>query len=205
MNKFMISAILCAAGSSRRMKNDNKLLLKYGDQAIITHVTAQLLSADIGELIVVTGHQSEEVKDALSPHEDKITFVNNPRHATGQTSSIQTGLKYVHEEADAMMVCLSDMPHITQEDYDAAITYFRANYDGKKDLITRPFYSKTPGHPVIFSKSFHEKLALCSEEEGCRSVIKKHLDALERFDTDRSSFISDIDTPDDYSDLIATI
>ena len=205
MNKFMISAILCAAGSSRRMKDDNKLLLKYGNQAIITHVTAQLLSADIGELIVVTGHQSEEIKDALSPYEGQITFVNNPRHTTGQTSSIQIGLKYVHEKADAMMICLSDMPHITYEDYDAAIKYFRANYDGKKDLITRPFYSETPGHPVIFSKSFHKKLAICPEEEGCRSVIKKHVYALDRFETDRSSFTSDIDTPDDYSDLLATI
>ena len=74
----MISAILLAAGSSRRMGAINKLLLPFQQSTILETVIDHLLELSQLELIVVLGHQSEEVRTAIG--ELPVRTVFNPNH-----------------------------------------------------------------------------------------------------------------------------
>ena len=56
---IMLSAIVLAAGLSKRMGSANKLLLMYKNKTVIETVVENILAAGIKEVIVVTGHQSE--------------------------------------------------------------------------------------------------------------------------------------------------
>ena len=53
----MISAILLAAGQSKRMEGENKLIKNIQGIPLIKHSVKNILASSIDELIVVIGHQ----------------------------------------------------------------------------------------------------------------------------------------------------
>jgi len=61
----VICAIVLAAGESRRM-GSQKLLLPFGAKTVVAHIVDQLLPSVVDKVIVVTGHESGKVAEALS-------------------------------------------------------------------------------------------------------------------------------------------
>ena len=55
--KIMISAILLAAGQSKRMKGENKLIKEIKNIPLIKHSVKNILGSAIDELIIVLGHE----------------------------------------------------------------------------------------------------------------------------------------------------
>jgi len=87
----MISAILLAAGQSKRMNGENKLTKKIQGVPLIKHSVKKILASSIDELIVVLGHQKEIIEKLIDKNE-KIKFVFNKDFESGMASSIKTGL-----------------------------------------------------------------------------------------------------------------
>ncbi len=84
--------ILLAAGLSRRMGEANKLLLPYGNKTILETTVENIIAANIGDIVVVIGHEPEKVRAVLEKYPD-ILIVENKNYAQGMTSSIQAGVK----------------------------------------------------------------------------------------------------------------
>ena len=82
--KPKISAVLLAAGASRRLGR-NKLLLEVGGRPVVRRAAAALLGAEVSEVIVVTGHEAEAVRRALGGLD--VRLVHNPAFADGQAAS----------------------------------------------------------------------------------------------------------------------
>ena len=61
----MISAILLAAGQSKRMDGENKLLKKYKKKHLINHILNTLTKSKISKIIVVLGFQRSKVRKVL--------------------------------------------------------------------------------------------------------------------------------------------
>ena len=91
----MISAILLAAGQSKRMNGENKLTKKIQDISLIDHSIKNILSSSIDELIIVLGYQNEIIEKNLYKHE-KIKIVFNENFKSGIASSIKKGISYVY-------------------------------------------------------------------------------------------------------------
>jgi len=72
----MISAILLAAGQSKRMNGENKLTKEILGIPVIKLSVKNILASSIDELIVVLGHQKEIVEKLIDKNE-KIKFVFN--------------------------------------------------------------------------------------------------------------------------------
>ena len=72
----MISAILLAAGQSKRMNGENKLTKKIQDTPLIKHSVKNILASSVDELIVVLGYQKEIIEKLIDKNE-KIKFVFN--------------------------------------------------------------------------------------------------------------------------------
>ena len=87
----MISAILLAAGQSKRMNGENKLTKKIQGVPLIKHSVKNILASSIDELIIVLGYQKELLKKLIDKNE-KIKFVFNKDFESGIASSIKTGL-----------------------------------------------------------------------------------------------------------------
>jgi len=189
-----ISAIQIAAGLSSRMKGPNKLLQDIGGRSLVEHGFSQLITSDVGEVIVVTGRDAEQMELSITKSRlPSPKFVFNPNFEMGMTTSIQTGLQAI-EKADAVMICLSDMPELTSQDYTDLIKEFKIQ--GSQDKIMVPYNGERRGNPVIFGASFFEQIKEHKEPNGCSSIVKANKDKLLLFETSSSHYFFDIDTPE---------
>ena len=111
----MIKGILLAAGQSKRLKNDNKLLKKFKNKELILHSFKSIQKSKINQIIIVLGYQSNEIKKLIKKNK-KIKFVFNKKYKYGMSSSIKTGLKKVNKKDRGFIILQSDMPFVKTSD-----------------------------------------------------------------------------------------
>jgi molybdenum cofactor cytidylyltransferase len=71
----MITAILLAAGQSKRVPTKNKLLIKYRKKLLINHILDQLIKSKIEKIIIVLGHEYFKVRKlALKSKKIKVCY-----------------------------------------------------------------------------------------------------------------------------------
>ena len=76
----MITAIVLAAGESKRM-GQPKQLMSFGESTILGQVIDNLLNSAINETIVVLGHRAEEVMETIAAKPVRIAV--NPDTGRG--------------------------------------------------------------------------------------------------------------------------
>jgi CTP:molybdopterin cytidylyltransferase MocA len=60
--------VVLAAGMSRRMGSTvPKQLLQLGDKALLEHTLENVRAAQVGEIVLVLGAQSDEIRQQLPP------------------------------------------------------------------------------------------------------------------------------------------
>jgi molybdenum cofactor cytidylyltransferase len=201
----MLSAILLAAGSSRRMGNINKLLLPYQGSSLLYHTAEQILASGIDELIIVTGHEHTAVTEALHPVTQTlrplpVTIAHNPNHEDGMTTSIRTGIRIAR--GDGFMICLSDMVLITPQEYTLLGNAFKEHYATDKSCIIQPAFNGEKGNPVIFSSAYRSAILQHPEKEGCREIVRANTPHRVLINMPTDHVLRDIDSPDEYQSLI---
>jgi molybdenum cofactor cytidylyltransferase len=194
----MLSAIVLAAGSSKRMGNKNKLLLPYRNSIVIVATIENILAAGIEEVIVVTGFESEKIKASIQHLPIKITY--NKDHATGMTSSIQCG---VHKASgEGFMICLADMVLITSAEYALLKNDFEVQYQQNSKCICIPRYNKEKGNPVIFSSYYRQAILQHQDPEGCKEIVQSNKETIHWIDMTDDHVLQDMDHLEDYEKLV---
>ena len=94
----MISSILLAAGQSKRMQGENKLLKKYKKKYLINHILNSLIKSKVNKIIVVLGHENRKIRK-IALKNKKITFVFNSQYLKGISTSIKCGLKKISKQS----------------------------------------------------------------------------------------------------------
>jgi molybdenum cofactor cytidylyltransferase len=194
----MVTAILLAAGSSRRMGGPNKLLLPWKGRPLISATTENILAAGVGELILVTGHQAPAITAAVSDR--PIHIIHNPHYEQGMTSSIRAGAAAAHGQG--LMICLADMVLITPEEYSHLITAFTQEYSRDSKCILLPGYQGRKGNPVLFSSSWREAILQHPEEDGCRTLVRNNPGHQHHIPMPTDHILQDIDSPGDYEQFL---
>jgi len=59
---IVISAIFLAAGQSKRLKKENKLIKIYKKKPLVNHSLKSLIKSKIGKIIIVLGFEKNKVK-----------------------------------------------------------------------------------------------------------------------------------------------
>lgn len=194
--KINIQAILLAAGLSRRMGKDNKLLLPYQDHTLLGEALTQLSQTNINGITLVTGHEQEEVEKAVQGFDLSICF--NPNYKEGQSSSIQVGVKNLAPTVDGFLICLGDMPKISTAHYQKLMDDFRNLLLENEAGILRPFRKGQPGHPVCFAAKYQSAILEAEDKDGCRQVILENLSDLVKWETEETVYFFDVDTREHY-------
>ncbi len=189
-----IVAIVLAAGLSRRMGSQNKLLLELGKQSMVEAVVDRLIASPSSKVIVVVGHEADQIKSVIS--DKAVSIIKNDQYQTGMTSSIKAGVAQLPEDADAFMICLSDMPLLMTHHYAELIKAY-AVHSAADECILRPQVNGKKGHPVIFHKAYKESIMQCTDTDGCNAVIQAHHAKCIYYDTEAVAYIRDVDTPQD--------
>jgi molybdenum cofactor cytidylyltransferase len=85
----VIAGIVLAAGLSSRLGR-NKHLLPLAGEPLLRHTLRRVLAAGLDRVLLVVGHDADEVRRAASGLPVEIVF--NPDFAQGQSSSVLAGL-----------------------------------------------------------------------------------------------------------------
>jgi len=191
----MISAIILAAGESRRMGEQNKLLLPIDGEILILKFVKSVCASDVDDVLVVVGHEAEKIKDILQGQ--PVRFVANPSYLLGMTTSIQAGVRAVSPESDGLLICLSDMPFAETTDFNCLIYTFNDFRLPESSLIVVPVFQEKRGNPVLFSREFRGKI-LQYKGEGCRGILQEYPQSVTEVMMENDNLFRDVDTLEDY-------
>jgi molybdenum cofactor cytidylyltransferase len=185
-----VAAVILAAGRSTRMGGPNKLLAELGGKPLVRIVAEQALASKAQGVVVVTGHQADQVERVLQGL--KVTFVRNPDFAEGLASSVKAGIAAVPQGADGAVICLGDMPLISAHLIDRLIEAFAPD---RGNLIAVPVSDGRRGNPVLWSRRFFNELMTLDGDIGARHLIAKHSEAVAEVPVEGFEAFLDIDTP----------
>lgn len=186
-----IAIIVLAAGQSRRMGKDNKLVADVNGTAMVRHTLENIAGVVPDEPIVVTGHEADMVTAALVGLDLKI--VHNPKFAAGLSTSLVTGLGALDDEVDGALVCLADMPRVSREDIKKLIAAFDPI---ENRAICVPTFRGKRGNPVLWGREFFDPMSRVSGDVGARHLIGAHDDKVVEVEVDSDGVILDVDTPE---------
>tara|TARA_Y100000590_G_scaffold139804_1_gene160158 strand:+ start:308 stop:886 length:579 start_codon:yes stop_codon:yes gene_type:complete len=190
----MISAILLAAGQSKRMVDENKLLKKYKGLPLIKHSIQNILNSSIDELIIVLGHQKEVIKKNIETNK-KIKFLYNPNFKNGIASSIKVGLSNLNKDTEAFFICLGDMPNVSKDIYNKLI---KEKFKNKDKEIYVPFYEGKQANPILFSINMRQKLQEIEGDIGARKIIADNEEKVSKLTIKEKGIIIDFNKIDDF-------
>ncbi len=195
MGNSKITAIILAAGQSKRMGPENKLLAPWRGKSPLEYVCQAATGSMCDEIIVVTGHQHRQTSQALS--EFKVKFTHNREYASGMASSIKTGVMTASQNnSGAVMILLGDMPGITCAMIDRMIAAGNVN---KPDSIIVATSKSKRGNPVLWPSKYFDELLALDGDTGARQIISKYEDNIVELELGAAARF-DLDTPDAFAD-----
>ena len=188
----MISAILLAAGQSKRMNGENKLTKEIQGIPLIKYSVKNILASSIDELIIVLGYEKKIIEKLIDKNE-KIKFVFNENYESGMASSIKTGLNHLSKNTQAFFICLADMPMVNKNIYNLLIK----SKDGGKIIV--PTYKGKQGNPVLFSISMKDKVKTVEGDIGAKKIIDINKSKILFCETNDISVTKDFNTKDSFN------
>lgn len=191
-----VSAVLLAAGESRRMGEVNKLELLVDGIPMLRRTAEKLLASNLREIVVVLGHEAEKTRALLEGL--PLTFVVNDCYREGQMTSVYKGLLSLSDVEDGVMVCLSDQPLLQTEDVNLLISAFEKRSHGS---ILVPTFDGQRGNPIIFDYQHRQGILSGERNLGCKKLIEKNPTEVSVYEMPNDHVVYDLDTPQQYSDF----
>jgi len=189
-----VAAIVLAAGRSTRMGAANKLLCRVDGKPMVAHAVAAALASRARPVIVVTGHEADEVEAVLP---QGLAVVRNADHASGIASSLRCGLAAVPDGAEAAVVLLGDMPRVGAAAVDRLIALFE---EAPQVAAVAPTWQGQPGNPVLLARRLFADVMQLKGDEGARRLFAGRSDVM-TVAMDDPAVAIDIDTPEALAGL----
>jgi molybdenum cofactor cytidylyltransferase len=193
-----IAGIILAAGRSSRMGAMNKLLIPIEGKPMVRRAAEAVLAAQLSPVVVVTGHQREQVEEALKGL--PVTFLNNKDFAAGMSTSLQVGLNAMPAESDGAVVALGDMPLITAAEIGQLVNAFNP-VEGRAIVV--PTRRGKRGNPVLWARRFFGEMTAAGGDMGARHLFEAYPEAVVEVEMAGDGVLTDIDTPQALARLAA--
>lgn len=190
----MTSAILLAAGKSRRM-GAFKPLLPFGERTVAEACIDNLRQGGVEEIVVVVGHRADEMRERLGYLPVRFALNTEPESEMGV--SIARGIEQISSAAKAVFIALVDQPAIPP----ATIAFLNAagKREGKRLVV--PEYEGRGGHPVLIDLKFRDELMNLDPQKGLRAFFEAHRQEVLRVPVTAPYVARDMDRWDDYRAL----
>ncbi len=183
-----VSAILLAAGASRRMGRPKQLLPVQGRPAV-RYCAETILEAGAPDVVVVTGANGEGTGSALAGL--PVRIARNPDPNSDMAGSVRTGLNELLPTCRFVLVCLADHPLVTTATIRSILA--QSAQDPVKIIIPR--YRGRRGHPTLFPRSIIKEVF---SGTNLRDVVNGHAAHVRLIDVDDEGVVLDMDTEEDY-------
>src|SRR5215213_6715109 len=189
-----VAALILAAGASARMGRP-KQLLDWEGRPLVRAAAEVALAAQLDPLLIVIGSAQAQVAEALAGL--PLRMIANPDYATGQSTSLRTGVAALDQDVDAVVVLLGDQPFVTATIVEQLV----AEWQASGAAIVAPTYAGQRGNPVLFARSVFPELLAIQGDQGARGVLAADRARVRLVAFDDPRPLTDIDTPEDYERL----
>ena len=190
----MIKAILLAAGQSKRMKSENKLIKLYKNKPLINYSLNVLTKSKANKIIIVLGHQHKEVKKIIKKNKKNI-FIYNKNFRKGMASSIKVGLRKITRNDKGFIIVQSDMPFIKTVDINKIFNSIKL----KKFLVYVLKFKNKIGNPIGFDISLTKKFKKIKGEYGAKFMVKRLKNKTNFIKVNSSKVFKDFDLKKDFN------
>ena len=191
----MISAVVLAAGSARRM-GEQKLLLPLRGKPVLQWVLEKVLASDVAEVVCVV-RDLESLPPRISINHEKLFWLVNHGADRGQSTSVIAGLWAINPNSEGALFVVGDQPMIRTELINALLERFETT----GALIVAPRHNGQTRNPVLFRRAIFPELLELSGDRGGRALIERHAERTEFVEwEDEFSFV-DLDVREDYERL----
>ena len=191
----MISAILLAAGESRRMRQF-KQLLQFSGKSFVEHCVDNLLESRVDEVIVVTGHRDLDVRRAVGSR--SVRFAHNADYRLGMTSSVKCGVESLSAHTRGFVLSLVDQPQIGS----AVINLVLDEFIKSRALVVVPTYNSRNGHPILMDIKLKREILELGQHDELRKVVRAHSDDIAHVAVSNRAVLEDFDLPEDYERVL---
>lgn len=190
-----LSAVLLAAGESRRMGPLNKLALPIAGTPMLRRTAEMLANSGLAELVVVVGHEQGVARGLLRGLPARIVY--NPDFEEGQMTSVYHGLAALRQACDGVMICLSDQVLLDADDIETIAHGFASC----PTSIMVPFHKGRRGNPIVMDFSQREAILAERRNLGCKRLIEKNPELVTVLEMPNDHVLVDIDTPQAYTQI----
>ncbi len=188
--------IILAAGPSLRLGKPKQLLV-YQGKTLVVNIVEEAQKANLNPVVVVTGASSDSVSRELE--NKNVEIVYNDRWQTGMASGIVAGVSKIlalSPETDSLIIAVCDQPFVSAALFGQLMKMKTEQNKG----IVGSAYAGTIGTPVLFGKTYFEKLLLLQGGEGAKKILNTHRADLACVNFNQGSI--DVDTTEDYDRLL---
>jgi molybdenum cofactor cytidylyltransferase len=186
-----LTALILAAGRSRRFGDGNKLLAMLGGQPVVRRTVAAVRGAGLQDIIAVTGPDGEAIAHVLADLPVRCVPCADDRDGLGY--SVAAGASALDADIDGVMVVPADMPLLSAASLRLLISVFAAQ--GGRRIVHAADATGTQRNPVIWPRAMIAQLTAMHGSEGAKALIR---DAVAVRLPDRE--LLDIDTEADFAE-----
>jgi molybdenum cofactor cytidylyltransferase len=190
----VISAILLAAGESKRILKENKLVKIYKGKPLINHILKSLIKSKIQKIIIILGHEKNKVKKTTLKSK-KISFAINKNYKKGISSSIKLGIKKIHKKNKGFIIVQADMPFVKS----LHINKIYNSLSKKNNLIHVMRFKNIIGNPIGFKTSVISKFRKISGDIGAKYMVKRLKKDTHFIKIGSNKIFKDLDFKKDFS------
>lgn len=190
MSEARIAAIVLAAGESRRWGKDNKLLALVGGTPMVRRTVEAALAAEVGPVIVITGHQPQKIRSALKGLE--VTFARAADFADGMAASLKTGINAVPADCAGALICLGDMPYVLP---DTARLLAKSYKPRGPWVALVPTWEGDRGNPVLIGRPLFPEMLRLTGDHGAKGVLAGVSERVLEVPVGDSGVLRDVDRP----------
>jgi molybdenum cofactor cytidylyltransferase len=178
-----VVAVVLAAGRAERFGSD-KLLHPLDGKPLAEHVAATLSALPLIARIAICPAGNGARRDLFLRH--GFDIVDNPHPEQGMGTSLALGAqRAITLDADAMLVCLADMPYVTREHLLALLKV------DAPAVATESNGTRSP--PAVFARALLPELATLTGDHGARALLKTAATV-----SAAPALVRDFDTPADF-------
>lgn len=187
-----IGAVVAAAGLSSRM-GDFKPLLPFDGDTVLGRCLDNLLQAGATDVVVVIGHRAGDLETVLAGR--PVLPVHNPDYArTEMFDSLCLGLRALPPDCERVLLTPGDVPWVSPG-------LIRALLAVEADFVC-PRFGARRGHPVVLAGDQIPALLEFRGEGGLRGAVEALGLRTALVDTGEVGTSLDLDTPEDYQNML---